>query len=122
MVERLAVTGSTAGADTSSLQQIAELLDADWLPAAALTDARAGGTKRPGRRRVGAQRPVASPYPVDDAARSSFRSGPVLPETVDRRSVQEAGDPDDGQAAERVQPAPDRPPGARPPARARPPR
>jgi len=38
MVERLAVTGSTAGADTSSLQEIAELLDADWLPAAALTD------------------------------------------------------------------------------------
>jgi hypothetical protein len=39
MVERLAVSGSTAGADTSSLQEIAELLDADWLPAAALTDA-----------------------------------------------------------------------------------
>jgi len=38
MVQRLAVTGSTAGADTSSLQEIAELLDADWLPAAALTD------------------------------------------------------------------------------------
>jgi hypothetical protein len=38
MVERLAVTGSTAGADTSSLQEIAELLDADWLPAAALTE------------------------------------------------------------------------------------
>jgi hypothetical protein len=39
MVERLAVSGSTAGADTSSLQAIAELLDADWLPPAALTDA-----------------------------------------------------------------------------------
>jgi hypothetical protein len=37
MVERLAVSGSAAGADTSSLQEIAELLDADWLPAAALT-------------------------------------------------------------------------------------
>ncbi len=39
MVERLAVSGSTAGADTSSLREIAELLDADWLPATALTDA-----------------------------------------------------------------------------------
>ena len=39
MVERLAVRGSAAGADTSSLQEIAELLDADWLPAVALTDA-----------------------------------------------------------------------------------
>jgi hypothetical protein len=39
MVERLAVSGSAAGADTSSLQEIAELLDADWLPAAALSDA-----------------------------------------------------------------------------------
>ena len=39
MVERLAVSGSAAGADTSSLQEIAELLEADWLPAAALTDA-----------------------------------------------------------------------------------
>ncbi len=39
MVERLAVSGSAAGADTSSLQEIAELLDADWLPPAALTDA-----------------------------------------------------------------------------------
>ncbi|RFU20993.1 DEAD/DEAH box helicase [Geodermatophilus marinus] len=39
MVERLAVSGSTAGADTSSLREIAELLDADWLPQAALTDA-----------------------------------------------------------------------------------
>jgi hypothetical protein len=38
MVERLAVTGSTAGADTSSLRDIAELLDAAWLPDAALTD------------------------------------------------------------------------------------
>ncbi|SFT99372.1 Superfamily II DNA or RNA helicase [Geodermatophilus amargosae] len=38
MVERLAVSGSTAGADTSSLQEIAELLDADWLPPAALSD------------------------------------------------------------------------------------
>jgi superfamily II DNA or RNA helicase len=38
MVERLAVSGSAAGADTSSLQEIAELLDADWLPAAALSD------------------------------------------------------------------------------------
>ncbi|MGY1748559.1 DEAD/DEAH box helicase family protein [Modestobacter sp. SYSU DS0511] len=37
MVERLAVTGSTAGGDTAGLQQIAELLDADWLPAASLT-------------------------------------------------------------------------------------
>ncbi|CCG05796.1 helicase [Blastococcus saxobsidens] len=34
MVERLAVSGSTA-----SLREIAELLEADWLPAAALTDA-----------------------------------------------------------------------------------
>src|SRR3712207_1711771 len=39
MVERLAVSGSTAGADTSALQEIADLLDADWLPPAALTDA-----------------------------------------------------------------------------------
>ncbi len=39
MVERLAVTGSTAGGDTAGLQQIAELLDADWLPPAALTGA-----------------------------------------------------------------------------------
>ncbi|MCV2491848.1 DEAD/DEAH box helicase family protein [Geodermatophilus sp. YIM 151500] len=39
MVERLAVSGSTAGADTSALREIAELLDADWLPPAALTDA-----------------------------------------------------------------------------------
>ncbi|HEY0125993.1 MAG TPA: helicase [Blastococcus sp.] len=38
MVERLAVSGSAAGADTSSLQDIAELLDADWLPATALTE------------------------------------------------------------------------------------
>ena len=38
MVERLAVSGSAAGADTSSLREIAELLDADWLPAAALSD------------------------------------------------------------------------------------
>jgi hypothetical protein len=38
MVERLAVSGSAAGADTSSLREVAELLDADWLPAAALTD------------------------------------------------------------------------------------
>jgi hypothetical protein len=38
MVERLAVSGSAAGADTSSLQEIAELLEADWLPAATLTD------------------------------------------------------------------------------------
>jgi len=37
MVERLAVTGSTAGGDTAGLQQIAELLDADWLPATSLT-------------------------------------------------------------------------------------
>src|SRR4051794_12139133 len=37
MVERLAVSGSTAGADTSSLQEIAELLEADWLPAGAPT-------------------------------------------------------------------------------------
>jgi hypothetical protein len=36
MVERLAVSGSTAGADTSALQEIAELLDADWLPPVAL--------------------------------------------------------------------------------------
>lgn len=38
MVERLAVSGSTAGADTSALHEIAGLLDADWLPAAALTE------------------------------------------------------------------------------------
>ncbi|WP_308123531.1 helicase [Modestobacter marinus] len=37
MVERLAVTGSTAGGDTAGLQEIAELLDADWLPATSLT-------------------------------------------------------------------------------------
>jgi hypothetical protein len=37
MVERLAVTGSTAGGDTAGLQQIAELLDADWLPGTSLT-------------------------------------------------------------------------------------
>ncbi len=39
MVERLALTGSTAGADTSALQEIAELLEADWLPATALSEA-----------------------------------------------------------------------------------
>ncbi|WP_456600257.1 helicase [Blastococcus sp. SYSU DS0616] len=39
MVERLAVSGSTAGADTSALREIAELLDADWLPSTALTEA-----------------------------------------------------------------------------------
>ncbi|WP_448610763.1 helicase [Geodermatophilus sp. URMC 60] len=38
MVERLAVSGSTAGADTSALREIAELLDADWLPPVALTE------------------------------------------------------------------------------------
>ncbi|NEK60633.1 helicase [Geodermatophilus sabuli] len=38
MVARLAVSGSTAGADTTSLREIAELLDADWLPPAALTE------------------------------------------------------------------------------------
>jgi hypothetical protein len=38
MVERLAVSGSTAGADASALKEIAELLDADWLPAAALSE------------------------------------------------------------------------------------
>jgi hypothetical protein len=38
MVERLAVSGTAAGADTSSLRQIAELLDADWLPTTALTE------------------------------------------------------------------------------------
>jgi hypothetical protein len=38
MVERLALSGSAAGADTSSLREIAELLDADWLPAAALAE------------------------------------------------------------------------------------
>jgi hypothetical protein len=37
MVERLAVSGSTAGADTSALREIGELLDADWLPPAALS-------------------------------------------------------------------------------------
>jgi hypothetical protein len=37
MVERLAISGSAAGADTSSLREIAELLDADWLPSASLT-------------------------------------------------------------------------------------
>ncbi|WP_369135773.1 DEAD/DEAH box helicase family protein [Modestobacter sp. I12A-02662] len=37
MVERLAVTGSTAGGDTAGLQEIAELLDAGWLPATSLT-------------------------------------------------------------------------------------
>jgi hypothetical protein len=40
MVERLAVSGSAAGADTSSLREIAELLDADWLPGSALSDER----------------------------------------------------------------------------------
>ncbi|TKJ22812.1 helicase [Blastococcus sp. CCUG 61487] len=39
MVERLAVSGSTAGADTSALREIAELLDADWLPGTALVEA-----------------------------------------------------------------------------------
>ena len=38
MVERLAVSGSAAGADTSSLREIAELLDADWLPGDTLTE------------------------------------------------------------------------------------
>ena len=38
MVERLVVSGSTAGADTSSLREVAELLDADWLPTTALTE------------------------------------------------------------------------------------
>jgi hypothetical protein len=37
MVERLAVTGSAAGGDTAGLREVAELLDADWLPATALT-------------------------------------------------------------------------------------
>ena len=35
--KRALVSGSTAGADTSSLREIAELLDADWLPSTALT-------------------------------------------------------------------------------------
>jgi hypothetical protein len=38
MVERLTVSGSAAGADTSSLREVAELLNADWLPATALTE------------------------------------------------------------------------------------
>ncbi len=38
MVERLALSGSTAGADTSALREIAELLDADWLPSTALAE------------------------------------------------------------------------------------
>lgn len=36
--ERLAVTGSSAGADTSALQDMAELLEPDWLPGTALSD------------------------------------------------------------------------------------
>jgi hypothetical protein len=36
MVERLAVSSATAGADSAAVEQLARLLDADWLPAAAL--------------------------------------------------------------------------------------
>jgi hypothetical protein len=39
MVERLAVSSATAGADTAAVAELARLLDADWLPAAALTGA-----------------------------------------------------------------------------------
>jgi len=39
MVERLAVSTATAGADTAAVAELAQLLDADWLPAAALTGA-----------------------------------------------------------------------------------
>ena len=55
MVERLAVSGSAAGADTSSLQEIAELLDADWLPvgrAHRATEDQAGETAIPSGRAV----------------------------------------------------------------------
>ena len=38
MVERLAVSSATAGADTGAMEEVARLLDADWLPGAALTD------------------------------------------------------------------------------------
>jgi hypothetical protein len=39
MVERLAVSSATAGADTAAVEELARLLDADWLPSAALTGA-----------------------------------------------------------------------------------
>jgi hypothetical protein len=38
MVERLAVSSATAGADPAGLEEVARLLDADWLPSAALTE------------------------------------------------------------------------------------
>jgi hypothetical protein len=38
MVERLAVSSATAGADASGLADVARLLDADWLPTTALTE------------------------------------------------------------------------------------
>jgi hypothetical protein len=37
MVERLAVSSATAGGDTAAVEELARLLDADWLSAAALT-------------------------------------------------------------------------------------
>jgi hypothetical protein len=38
MVERLAVSSATAGADPAGLAEVARILDADWLPTVALTD------------------------------------------------------------------------------------
>ncbi len=38
MVERIAAASETVGGDTSGLTDVATLLGADWLPAAALTD------------------------------------------------------------------------------------
>jgi hypothetical protein len=39
MVERLAVSSATAGADTAAVEELARLLDADWLPSVAMTGA-----------------------------------------------------------------------------------
>ena len=38
MVERIAAASDTVGGDTAGLTGVAELLGADWLPAASLTE------------------------------------------------------------------------------------
>ena len=38
MVERIAAASDTVGGDTAGLTDLAELLGAEWLPAASLTD------------------------------------------------------------------------------------
>jgi len=37
MVERIAAASDTVGGDTAGLTDVAQLLGADWLPAAAMT-------------------------------------------------------------------------------------